>query len=132
MKKNYNPTSEQIFNSTWDLSDSNEDDTIVKNLYEDLSNLNIQENSEDEDSSSNNTVIKTNKKEDVPETAALGMVQYYTHSLKNLSRDSANLHQLKTQTFSEMLDWAVVAFIRNKRSPLESEALAVPKFTTLQ
>ena len=50
MKRNYNPRSEQIFNSTWDLSDLNEDDTIVENLYEDLSNLNIQDNSE-----SNNT-----------------------------------------------------------------------------
>ena len=42
MKKNYNPKSEHIFNSKWDLSDSHEDDTIIKNLYEDLSNLNIQ------------------------------------------------------------------------------------------
>ena len=30
----------------------------------------------------------------------LGMVQYYIHFLQNLSRDSADLHQLKTQTFS--------------------------------
>ena len=36
MKKNYNPKSEQIFITTWDLSDSLEDDTIVNNLYEDL------------------------------------------------------------------------------------------------
>ena len=40
----------------------------------------------------------------------LGMVQYYKHFLKNLSRDSADLHQLKTQTFSEMPVWAVEAF----------------------
>ena len=44
----------------------------------------------------------------------LGMVQYYKHFLKNLSRDSANLHQLITQTFSEMPDWAVAAFMRIK------------------
>ena len=32
----------------------------------------------------------------------LGMVQYYKHFLKNLSRESVDLHQLKNQTFSEM------------------------------
>ena len=32
----------------------------------------------------------------------LGMVQYYKHFLKDLSKDSADLHKLKTQTFSEM------------------------------
>ena len=32
----------------------------------------------------------------------LEMVQYYKHFLKNLSNDSTDLHQLKTQTFSEM------------------------------
>ena len=62
----------------------------------------------------------------------LGMVQYYKHFLKNLSRDSVDLHQLKTQTFSEMPEWAVKAFARIKQSLLESEALAVPKFTMLQ
>ena len=31
MKKSYNPTSERIFNSTWDLSDSKEDNNIIKN-----------------------------------------------------------------------------------------------------
>ena len=70
MKKNYDPKSEQIFNTTWDLSDSYEDDTIVKNLYEDLSNLKIQNDSEDEDNSSIETVIQNVKKEDVPQTAA--------------------------------------------------------------
>ena len=62
----------------------------------------------------------------------LGMVQYYKHFLKNLSKDSTDLHQLKTQTFSEMPAWAVEAFERIKRSLLESEALAAPKFTMLQ
>ena len=70
MKKNYDPKSEQIFNTTWDLSDSHEDDTIIKNLYEDLSNLKIQNDSEDEDNSSIETVIQNIKKEDIPKTAA--------------------------------------------------------------
>ena len=52
IKRNYNPKSENIFKSTWDLSDSNEDDTIVNNLYKDLSNLNIQDNSESDNSDS--------------------------------------------------------------------------------
>ena len=63
MKKNYNPKSKQIFNSTWDLSDSHKDDTIIKNLYEDLSNLNIQSDSEDEDNSSIKTAIQNIKRE---------------------------------------------------------------------
>ena len=45
MRKNYYPKSEEIFNTTWDLtedhkylSDEDEvnDDTIVKNLYKDM------------------------------------------------------------------------------------------------
>ena len=42
------------------------------------------------------------------------------------------MHKLKTQTFSEMPTWAVQAFERIKQSLLNSEALAVPKFITLQ
>ena len=42
MKQKYDPKSEDIFESTWDLSDSSEDNTIVKKLYEDLSNLKIE------------------------------------------------------------------------------------------
>ena len=62
----------------------------------------------------------------------LGMVQYYKHFLKDLSKDSADLHKLKMQTFSEMPTWAVEVFKRIKQSFLNSEALAVPKFTMLQ
>ena len=45
MKQQYDPKSEKIFESTWDLSDSSEDDTIVKKLYEESSNLEIEKNS---------------------------------------------------------------------------------------
>ena len=62
----------------------------------------------------------------------LGMVQYYKHFLKDLSKDSADLHQLKTQTFMEMPMWAVQVFGRIKQSLLNSEALVAPKFTTLK
>ena len=60
------------------------------------------------------------------------MVQYYKHFLKDLSKDSADLHKLKMQTFSEMPISVVQAFERIKQSLLNSEALAVPKFTRLQ
>ena len=72
MKQNYDPKSKKILESTWDLSDSNEDDTIVNNLYEDLSNLKIQENqdSDNSDSSSNNTVIEAEKTQEIPDNVA--------------------------------------------------------------
>ena len=62
----------------------------------------------------------------------LGGAQYYKHFLKNPSRDSAGLCQLKTQTSSGIPDWAVGAFTRIKQSLLESEAPTAPKFTMLQ
>ena len=62
----------------------------------------------------------------------LGMVQYYKHFLKDLSKDSADLHKLKTQAFLEMPPWAIQTFERIKQSLLNSEALVAPKFTTLQ
>ena len=61
----------------------------------------------------------------------LGMVQYYKHFLKDLSKDSADLHKLKTQAFIRMLPWAIKAFEKIKQSLLNSEALAAPKFTAL-
>ena len=91
--------------------------------------MNIQIDSEDKDNSSIDTVTE---KEDVCETAALGMVPYYKHFLKNLFRDTTDIHQLKNQTFSEMPDWAVEMFARIKWSLLKSKALAAPKFTMLQ
>ena len=48
------------------MSDSNKDDTIVKNLYEDLSNLYIENISEEKDNSSIDTVIPTTKKKMIP------------------------------------------------------------------
>ena len=54
------PTQKKNFGSTWDLSDSSEDDTIVKELYEELSNLKIEkiQDSDNSDNSSNKTVIE--------------------------------------------------------------------------
>ena len=46
----------------------------------------------------------------------LGMVQYYKHFLKDLSKDSANLHKLKIQTFMEMPPWVIKEFERIKQS----------------
>ena len=52
MRCNYDPKSKDIFESTWDLSDSNEDDNIVNKMYEGLSNLKIEDNSESDNSES--------------------------------------------------------------------------------
>ena len=50
MKRSYHPSSEEIFNTTWDLTehhnihletDDNNGDKIVKSLYKELSQLNI-------------------------------------------------------------------------------------------
>ena len=59
------------------------------------------------------------------------MVQYYMHFLKDLSKDAADLHQLKTQTFVEMPPEALRLFEKIKQSLLNSQALATPKFTML-
>ena len=44
----------------------------------------------------------------------LGMIQYYKHFLKNLSRDAADLHKLKTENFSELPDWVKADFVKIK------------------
>ena len=38
---------------------------------------------------------------------------------------------MKTETFSELPDWATAAFAKIKQSLLDAKALAAPKFTTL-
>ena len=49
----------------------------------------------------------------------LGMVQYYKHLLKDLSKDSADLHKLKTQAFIEIPPWTLKAFKKIKHSLLD-------------
>ena len=51
--------------------------------------------------------------------------------MKDLPKDSADLHKLKMQAFIEMPPWAIKVFEKIKRSLLNSEALDTPKFTTL-
>ena len=71
MKRNCDPNSELMFNTTWDLSedhnnimdgDEMDNDTIVINLYKYLSELNIEDISKKEDKSSNETIIHNIKK----------------------------------------------------------------------
>merc|ERR1712240_518982 len=58
MEKNYNPISEEIFKETSDLSDTSEDESIVKTLGEDLEKLNLETNQESDNSeTSAETVI---------------------------------------------------------------------------
>ena len=66
MRQNYDPKSEDVFKEAWDLSDTSEDDTIVKELYKEISNLKIvtiQNNNNSE--SSTNTVIEEKKKKNI-------------------------------------------------------------------
>merc|ERR1711873_20302 len=59
MEKNYDPKSEEIFKETWDLSVTKEDDSIVKNLCEDLEKINLETNQESDNSESSiETVIE--------------------------------------------------------------------------
>merc|ERR1711954_70181 len=44
MEENYDPKSEDIFKEVWDLSDTSEDESIVKNLGKDLAKLKIETN----------------------------------------------------------------------------------------
>ena len=68
MEKNYNPKSEEIFKETWDLSVTCEDDSIVKNLYENLEKLNLETNQESDNSeSSTETVIEYKTRKLSPE-----------------------------------------------------------------
>ena len=68
MEKNYDPKSEDIFKEIWDLSDTSEDESIVKNLGKDLAKLNIDTNQESENSeTSAETVIEHKKREISPE-----------------------------------------------------------------
>ena len=45
----------------------------------------------------------------------LGMIQYYKHFLKNLSRDRADLHKLKTENFSELSEWVKAKLSRSNK-----------------
>merc|ERR1712240_225859 len=59
MEKYYNPKSEQIFKEIWDLSDTSEDESIVKTLGKNLEKLNLETNQESDNSeTSAETVIK--------------------------------------------------------------------------
>ena len=73
MKRNYYPNSEKIFNTTWDLTedqnihletDDKNSEEIVKSLYKELSELNIENISSEEENSSVDTVIHNIKEED--------------------------------------------------------------------
>lgn len=66
MNKNYYSNSEIVFNTTWDLTvdqnfhletDDKNNDKIVKSLYKELSKLNIQNISSEEEDSSVDTII---------------------------------------------------------------------------
>ena len=65
MEKQYDPKSEDVFKEVWDLSDTSEDKSMVKNLDEELSKLTVQDS--DNSESSAETVIEAEKREISPE-----------------------------------------------------------------
>merc|ERR1711873_205852 len=68
MEKNYDPKLEEIFKETWDLSVTCEDNSIVKNLCENLEKLNLETNQESDNSeSSTETVIEYKTRKLSPE-----------------------------------------------------------------
>ena len=68
MEKNYNPKSEEILKEIWDLSDTSEDESIVKTLGKNLEKLNLETNQESDNSeTSAETVIRNKTRELSPE-----------------------------------------------------------------
>ena len=62
MEKNDDPKSEERFKETWDLSVTKEEDSIVKNLCENLEKLNLEENQESDNSESSTETVIENKR----------------------------------------------------------------------
>merc|ERR1712240_107876 len=68
MEKNYDSKSEELFKEIWDLSDTSEDESIVKTLGENLEKLNLQTNQESDNSeTSAETVIEKKTRKLSPE-----------------------------------------------------------------
>merc|ERR1711873_359671 len=68
MEKKYDPKSEERFKETWDLSVTKEEDSIFKNLCENLEKLNLEKNQESDNSeSSTETVIEYKRRKLSPE-----------------------------------------------------------------
>lgn len=62
MEKNDDPKSEERFKETWDLSVTKDEDSIVKNLYENLEKFNLEENQESDNSESSTENVIGNKR----------------------------------------------------------------------
>ena len=105
MKLNYNPKSEDVFKEVWDLSDTSEDDTIVKDLYEELSNLKIQTIQDSDNSeSSTNTVIETKKREKSPEKEKFQKFPESDASLSSIpgGQESSIVHSLGMESKTKL------------------------------
>ena len=96
-EKNYDPKSKAIFKEVWDLSDTSEDESIVKNLEKDLAKLNIETNQDSDNSeTSAETVIKHKKKEISPEIEKCEKLPESNASLSPILRgeESSIVHSL--------------------------------------
>ena len=97
MEKNYDPKSEDIFKEVWDLSDTSEDESIVKNLEKDLAKLNIETNQDSDNSeTSAETVIEHKKSEISPENEKCEKLPKSDASLSPIPRgeESSIVHSL--------------------------------------
>ena len=63
MEKNYDPKSEDVFKEVWDLSDTSDEESVIKKLEKNLANLNMETNQESDNSeTSAETVIENKEK----------------------------------------------------------------------
>ena len=105
MEKHYDPKSEDIFKEVWDLSDTSEDESIVKNLEEDLAKLNIETNQDSDNSeSSAETVIKQKKRELSPEKEKCEKLPESDASLSPIPRgeESSIVHSLGMESKTKL------------------------------
>ena len=97
IEKNYDPKSEEIFKEIWDLSDTSEDESIVKTLGENLEKLNLETNQESDNSeTSAETMIEKKTRELSPEKEKCEKLPESDASLSPIPRgeESSIVHSL--------------------------------------
>merc|ERR1711873_111624 len=105
MEKNYDPKSEEIFEETWDLPVTKEDDSIVKNLCENLEKLNLETSQESDNSeSSTETVIEYKRRKLSPEKEKCEKLPESNTSLSPILRgeESSIVHSLGMESKTEL------------------------------
>merc|ERR1712240_740304 len=105
MERKYNPKSEERFKETWDLSVTKEEDSIVKNLCENLEKLNLETNQESDNSdSSTETVIEYKIRKLSPEKEKCQKLPESDASLSPIRRgeESSIVHSLGRESKTKL------------------------------